>query len=143
MSVLAFALKNWNWFIPNALCLVLGLYAGCEHVEVLRLEKNAATEQAAAEKAVNDAKAADAIKTAKLEADHAAEVKALQEKASAQQIAIASAPRSDACLHTPAARAFLGGLPGSDKAGAGQPRPAADVDTGLPRRAAAGGSLPR
>jgi len=50
-------------------------------MEVLRLEKNAATEQAAAEKAVNDAKTADAIKTARLEAAHATEVKALQEKA--------------------------------------------------------------
>src|SRR5882672_2983408 len=133
MSAFAFALKNWSWLVPSTLCLVFGLYAGGEHMEVLRLEKNAATEQAAAEKAVNDAKTADAIKTARLEAAHAAEVKALQEKANEQQVAIASAPRSDTCIHTPAARAFLGGLPGPDQAGPGQPRSTAGTHAGLSR----------
>jgi len=129
----SFALKNWSWLVPSALCLALGAYGSFEHMEVLTLERNAATGQAAAEKAVNDAKAADAVKTARLEADHATVVKALQEKANEQQIAIASAPRSDTCIHTDAARAFLGGLPGLDKARPGQPRPAASADPGLSR----------
>jgi hypothetical protein len=126
-------LWNWRWLVPSTLCLVLGVYGGFEHMKVLTLERNIATGQAAAEKAVNDAKAADAIKTAQLEANHAAEVRALQEKANAQQIAIASAPRTDTCLHTDAARAFLGGLPGLNKSHSRQPRPAADVDPVLPR----------
>ena len=129
----SFALWNWRWLVPSALCLALGVYGGFEHMKVLTLERNVAAGQAAAEKAVNDAKAADAVKTARLEADHAAEVRALQEKANVQQIAIASAPRTDTCLHTDAARAFLGGLPGPDKSHSLQPRPATDVDPVLPR----------
>jgi hypothetical protein len=35
MSAFAFALKNWSWLVPSTLCLVFGLYAGGEHVEVL------------------------------------------------------------------------------------------------------------
>jgi hypothetical protein len=129
----SFAIRNWSWLLPCTLAAVFALCAGVERLEVLTLEKNAATEQAAAEKAVNDAKAADALKTARLEAEHAAAVKILQEKANAQQVAIAGAPRSDACLHTGAARAFLGGLPGADKARSGAPRSAAGVDRDLPR----------
>ena len=129
----SFALWNWRWLVPSALCLALGAYGGFEHMKVLTLERNVAAGQAAAEKAVNDAKAADAVKTARLEADHAAEVRTLQEKANVQQIAIASAPRTNTCLHTDAARAFLGGLPGSDKAGAGQPRLTVGAGPGLPR----------
>jgi len=129
----SFALWNWRWLVPSALCLALGVYGGFEHMKVLTLERNVAAGQAVAEKAVNDAKAADAVKTARLEADHAAEMRALQEKANVQQIAIASAPRTNACLHTDAARAFLGGLPGSDKAGAGQPRPTVGAGPSLPR----------
>lgn len=135
----SFALKNWRWLAPSALAAAFGLYAGAQHMEVLTLEKNAATGQAAAEKAVNDARAADALKTARLEADHAAEVKSLQEKANAQQVAIASAAHGDTCLHTDAARAFLGGLPSPDgvhaagNARPAQPRSAAGTDPGLPR----------
>ena len=134
-----FALGNWRWLLPGALAVALGLYAGAQHMEVLTLEKNAATGQAAAEKMVNDAKAADALKTARLEADHAAEVKSLQEKANVQQVAIASAAHSDTCLHTDAARAFLGGLPSPDgvhspgNARPARPRSAAGTDPGLPR----------
>ena len=136
--MLNFALWNWRWLVPSALCLALAVYGGFEHTQVLTLERNVATEQAATEKAVNNAKAADAVRTAQLEADHAAEVRALQEKASVQQIAIASAPRTDACLHTDAARAFLGGLPSErmrppNQAPPGQPRSAANADAGLPR----------
>jgi hypothetical protein len=129
----SFALWNWRWLVPTALCLALGVYGGFEHMKVLTLERNVATRQVVAEKAVNDAKTADAVKTAQLEADHAAEVRALQEKANVQQIAIASAPRTGTCLHTDAARAFLGGLPGSDKAHSGQPRRAVGANPGLPR----------
>jgi hypothetical protein len=129
----SFTLWNWRWLVPSVLCLALGVYGGFEHMKVLTLERNVATGQAVAEKAVNDAKAADAVKTARLEADHAAEVRALQEKANVQQIAIASAPRTNTCLHTDAARAFLGGLPGPDKSHSRQPRRAADVDPVLPR----------
>ena len=129
----SFVLWNWRWLVPSTLCLALGVYGSFEHMKVLTLERNVATGQAAAERAVNDAKAADAVKTARLEADHAAEVRALQEKASVQQIAIASAPRTNTCLHTDAARAFLGGLPGSDKSHSRQPRPATDVDPVLRR----------
>jgi len=135
---LSFAFGNWRWLVPSALCLALGVYGSFEHMKVLTLERNVAAGQAAAEKAVNDAKAADAVRTARLEADHAAEVRALQEKANAQQIAIASAPRTDTCLHTDAARAFLGGLSSDrmrppDKAHSGQPHATADVDPDLPR----------
>jgi hypothetical protein len=127
-----FALWNWRWLVPTALCLAFGVYGGFEHMKVLTLERNVATGQLVAEKAVNDAKTADAARTAQLEVDHAAEMRTLQEKANVQQIAIASAPHTDTCLHTDAARTFLGGLPSSDKARSGQPRRAADVNPGLP-----------
>jgi hypothetical protein len=129
----AFALANWHWLLPVLLIAGLGAYGGWQHMEVLSLKASIATEQAAAEKAVNDAKAADAIKTAKLQADHTTAVKALQEKANAQQIAIAGAPRSVSCLDTGAARAFISGLHSPDKAGAGAARPAAKPDAAVPR----------
>ena len=137
--MLNFAFSNWRWLVPSAFAVAFGLYAGAQHMEVLTLEKNAAAGQAAAEKAVDDARAADVLKTARLEADHAAEVKSLQEKANAQQVAIASAAHSDTCLHTGAARAFLGGLPPADgvhapgNARPARPRSAAGTDPGLPR----------
>jgi hypothetical protein len=131
----SFTLTNWSWLAPSALCLAFGLYAGAQHMEVLVLEERAAAGAAAAEKAVNDAKAADAVRTARLEADHAAEMKSLQEKANAQQVSIAAAPRSDVCVNSGAGRAFLGSLSGSDKAGSGQPRPTTGADASLRRRA--------
>lgn len=133
MGAFGFAFRNWSWLAPTMLCVAFGFYAGVEHLEVLELKAAAATEQAAAEKVINDAKAADAIKTAKLEAEHAAQVTMLQEKANEQQVTIAAAPRSDTCIHTPAARAFLDGLPSPYKAAADPPRPTSGADSGLPR----------
>jgi hypothetical protein len=131
--MLPFAIRNSRWLLLAALCTGLGLYAGAQHIEVLNLKASIAIEQAAAEKAINDAKAADAIKTAKLEAAHATAVKVLQEKASAQQTSVARARRSITCIQTDAARAFLGGLPGDGKPDPRQPRSTAQPDAAVPR----------
>jgi hypothetical protein len=133
VAVLGFLKGNWTWAVPWTLLAAVGLYAGLQHMEVLTLEKNAATEQARAEKLVNDAKAADHVLAVKLVGEYAAEIAELQEKGNAKQVSIASAARSDACLHTDAARAFLGSVPGPDKAGPGQSRPAAGADAKVPR----------
>lgn len=121
MPGLPFLLANWRWAVPTALLVLVALYAGVQHMEVLSLKEKAATELAAAEEAKSKFLAADAIKTAALEAAHAATVQALKEKANAVQLRIAGVATSDVCLHSPAGAAFLGSLPGTDKAGDRQP----------------------
>jgi maltose-binding protein MalE len=93
-------------------------YAADQHMEVLSLKRAAIADQLAAERAVNEFKAKDEKKTDELAAARDAAAKAEREKASAQQNAIAAAPRTDVCINTPAYRAWLGSVPGpGDKAG--------------------------
>lgn len=112
------ALANWKYILIAALVV----YGGWQHMEVLSLEKAAIEDQLAAEKAVNAARLEDAEHTAALEAKYIVQIQGIQEAASGQQIAIATAPRSNVCLGTAAARAFIDGLQSdADKAHPAKP----------------------
>ncbi len=97
-----------------------------------------AADVAAAEKALNDAKAADAAKTRALEDQRAAEIANLKEQTNARDAAIASAPDSQACAGSAPMRALFdqlraGGLRApAGAAGAGQPGGAGRARAAVP-----------
>lgn len=119
---MTFLLANWRWLLPLIVCVGLAADDGWHRIELSDLRAEVATAAAAAEKKLNAAKAADAIRTRQLEDAHALEVARLKEAANAAQLAIARAPVTAACVVTPSARAFSDGLRRFDPPpGTGQP----------------------
>lgn len=97
-------------------------------VKIESMEAAEAKAEAAAEKRVNDAHAADAILTASLASQAEALKKASQEKIDAATMAFSRVVSNPACLRTDAASAFDAAvrvLPGDGKSPAGQPGAAA------------------
>ena len=98
-----------------------GVYGVIERDNYVSEKAARVNDRLAAMKAVNDARASDAIATRALEEAHARVLADLQSRLNARNIAIASTESTNVCKNTPAFRTLFDGLRvGGGPAGAGQ-----------------------
>lgn len=118
------------WVLVGALVIFGGVALDDARlrVKIEAMEAAEAKAEAAAEKRVNDAHAADAILTASLASQAEVLKKASQEKIDAATVAFSRVVSNPACLRTDAASAFDAAVrvqPGDPKANPGKPGTAA------------------
>lgn len=104
------SLLGWSNIATAVLLMVAVGFGLFERNEYLGEKSARSQDLAAAQAMVLAAQQADAVRTRRIEDEHAAEVAALREQAHDREVAIAQAPVTTGCVVSPAMRALFDSL---------------------------------